>query len=171
MPNLLNVGKVVNTQGIRGEVRVIASTDFPEERFATGSKLFLEHPDFSEMIELKVAGHRQHKNFDLLKFEGYPNINDVEKFKGGVLKVSNEMLSELEENEFYYHEVIGCDVVNTSGEQLGKIKEILSTGANDVWIVQRQGQKDLLLPYIEDVIKEVNIEEKVVTVELMEGLE
>ncbi len=80
-------------------------------------------------------------------------------------------LEELDEGEFYYHEIIGCTVVTEEGIELGKIKEIIETGANDVWVVQRLGGgKDILLPYIEDVIKEINIDEKIIRVHLLNGL-
>ncbi|MDR4196659.1 16S rRNA processing protein RimM, partial [Bacillus cereus] len=77
-----------------------------------------------------VKSHRKHKNFDLLSFEGHPSINDVEKYRDGILKVSKEETIELPENEFYYHEIIGAKVVEENGNELGKIKEILSPGAN-----------------------------------------
>lgn len=169
MTEYLNVGKIVNTHGIRGEVRVISQTDFPEERYQKGAKLVLFR-EGKEPLELTVAGHRKHKNFDLLTFEGYPNINDVEPLRDGILKVSMEDLSELEENEFYYHEIIGLTVVEADGTVIGKIKEILSPGANDVWVVQRKGQKDALIPYIESVVKHIDLANKVVTVEIPEGL-
>ncbi len=167
-----NVGKVVNTHGVRGEVRVIATTDFPEERFAIGSKLYLEHENLDGRLPLVVANHREHKNFNLLTFENHPNLNDVEMFKGGVLQVREDQLSELDEEEYYYHEIIGCNVLTEEGEHLGKIKEILSPGANDVWVIQRKnGGKDLLIPYIEQVVKKVNVGEKEVIIHLMDGLE
>jgi 16S rRNA processing protein RimM len=167
-----NVGKVVNTHGVRGEIRVISSTDFADERFSVGSVLYLEHKDFKDKIKLTVASHRQHKNFDLLTFEGYPNINDVIAFKGGILQITEAQLSELDDEEYYYHEIVGCNVVTEEGEALGKIKEILATGANDVWVVQRKnGGKDLLIPYIEQVVKDVDINEKKIVIHLMDGLE
>ncbi len=172
MTKWFNVGKVVNTHGVRGEVRVIATTDFPDERFQIGSILYLEHKDLPEKIRLIVTSHRQHKNFDLLTFENYRNINEVIPFKGGILQVNEEQLSQLDESEYYYHEIIGCTVVTDEGEILGKIKEILATGANDVWVVQRKnGGRDLLIPYIEQVVKAVDISEQKVIIHLMDGLE
>ena len=105
MTEYLNVGKVVNTHGIRGEVRVISQTDFPEERYQKGAKLTLFR-EGQKPLELTITSHRKHKNFDLLTFEGYPNINDVERFRDGILKVSEDDLTDLEENEFYYYEII-----------------------------------------------------------------
>ncbi|WP_088069413.1 ribosome maturation factor RimM [Gottfriedia luciferensis] len=170
MKNYLNVGKVVNTHGVRGEVRVISRTDFPEKRYAKGNTLYLFKQNDDKPIELKVTSHRVHKNFDLLTFEGFDSLNEVEPFKNGILKITDDQLHELDKNEFYYHEVIGCVVETIDGEEIGKIKEILSPGANDVWVIQRKGQKDALIPYIEQVVKEVDVENKKVKIELMEGL-
>lgn len=165
----LNVGKIVNTQGIRGEVRVISQTDFPEERYKKGAKLILFRKQ-KEPLELIVASHRKHKNFDLLTFEGYHTINEVEPFREGLLKVSKEGLSNLEENEYYYFEILGLLVYDENGQEIGKIKEILSPGANDVWVIQRKGKKDLLIPYIESVVKKIDLAQGKVQVELLEGL-
>lgn len=169
MTEFLNVGKIVNTHGIRGEVRVISQTDFPEERYRKGQRLTLFRENKAP-LELTVAGHRKHKNFDLLTFEGYPTINDVEPLRDGILKVSKDELSELTENEYYYHEIIGLTVIDEQARELGKIKEILSPGANDVWVVQRKGKKDALIPYIESVIKQIDLDKGEVHIEIPEGL-
>jgi 16S rRNA processing protein RimM len=165
-----NVGKIVNTHGVRGEVRVISKTDFAEERYEPGNKLYIFKEGSNDPIEVVVDSHRVHKNFDLLTFEGMHSIQDVEQFKGSLLKVDENQLSELDEGEYYFHEIIGCHMYTDQGEEIGKIHEILATGANDVWIVKRNGGKDLLVPYIEDIVKEINIEEKKVIIIPMEGL-
>ncbi|KAF0822946.1 ribosome maturation factor RimM [Cytobacillus firmus] len=171
MQKWFNVGKIVNTHGIKGEARVISKTDFAEERYKPGNKLYLFLPDTkSDPVELTVKSHRTHKSFDLLTFEGYENINQIEKMKGGILKISEDQLGDLEEDEFYYHEIIGCTVETLDGEEVGKIKEILSPGANDVWVIKAKGGKEILIPYIEDVVKEVNVEEKLVKINAIEGL-
>jgi 16S rRNA processing protein RimM len=165
----LNVGKIVNTHGIRGEVRVISQTDFPEERYRKGQRLTLFRENKAP-LELTVSGHRKHKNFDLLTFEGYPTINDVEPLRDGILKVTKDELGQLAENEYYYHEIIGLTVIDEQARELGKIKEILSPGANDVWVVQRKGKKDALIPYIESVVKQIDLEKGEVSIEIPEGL-
>jgi 16S rRNA processing protein RimM len=170
MTKWFNVGKIVNTHGIKGEVRVISRTDFPEERYAIGNTLYIWKEGSKQPIEVKVTSHRTHKSFDLLTFEGYHNVNEVEPFKGAVLKVPEEQLGELEENEYYYHEIIGCTVVSEDGEEIGKIKEILSPGANDVWVVKRPNGKEAYIPYIEQVVLKVDVKEKLVTIHVMEGL-
>lgn len=170
MTEYLNVGKIVNTQGLKGEVRVLSQTDFPDERFATGQTLFLFMNENQPGVALTVASHRTHKNFELVTFANHPSINDVEKYKGGLLKVGAEDLAELYEDEYYYHEIIGLKVVDEQGRDLGEVTDILETGANDVWTVTRPGKKEWYLPYIADVVKEINLDEGVAHIELMEGL-
>jgi 16S rRNA processing protein RimM len=165
-----NVGKIVNTHGIKGEVRVISRTDFADERYKIGNTLYIFMENASEPIEVKVKSHRVHKSFDLLSFEGYDNINLVEKFKGALLKVPESQLGELEEGEYYFHEIIGCTVVTENGEAIGTVKEILTPGANDVWVVKGKGGKEILIPYIADVVIDVNVKEKTITIRPMEGL-
>ncbi|WP_010530638.1 ribosome maturation factor RimM [Lentibacillus jeotgali] len=168
MTDMLNVGKIVNTHGIKGDVKVQRITDF-EERFDIGNQLILEKEN-GQTLNLEIDGHRDHKGFGLLHFKSYDNINDVEQFKGRLLKIPRDQLADLAENEFYYHEIIGCAVYLTSGEKLGTIKEILAPGANDVWVTEREEGKDVLVPYIADVVKEVDVSDKKVVIEPMEGL-
>ncbi|CAM4038810.1 ribosome maturation factor RimM [Lederbergia lenta] len=170
MPEWFNVGKIVNTHGINGEVRVISNTDFAEERYAPKSSLHLFMPGKKEAIPLTVKSHRVHKNFDLLKFEGYENINDVVHWKNSILKVTEEQLSDLPKGEYYFHEIIGCEVVTMDNEVIGSVKEILTPGANDVWVVTRENGKDVLIPYIDEIVMDISIENKKITIKLMEGL-
>ncbi|MED1441721.1 ribosome maturation factor RimM [Aeribacillus composti] len=163
------VGKIVNTHGIRGEVRVVSVTDFPDERYKRGNRLYIFQKD-KEPVEVIVKSHRIHKNFDLLSFEGYDSINEVEPFKGSDIKVPESQLGSLDEGEYYFHEIIGCSVYTEDGDELGIINEILTPGANDVWVVKRIGKKDLLIPYIEDVVKHIDVKEKRVIIFPMEGL-
>lgn len=169
-----NVGKIVNTHGIKGEVRVISNTDFPEQRYKPGNQLTLFSKHHTEPLTLTVRTHRKHKQFDLIQFEEFDSLHDVEKLKGGLLKISEEQLTRdgLGENEFFYYEIIGCRVFSEEGEWLGTITEILSPGANDVWVVQAKedNNKFYYIPYIEPVVKDVNVDEKCVTIHVMEGL-
>lgn len=165
-----NVGKLVNTHGIRGEVKVIAQTDFPEERFKQGSSLTLFDPEGKESIPVTVETARLHKNSYILKFKQFQDINEVERMKGWSLKINKDQLLELPEHEFYYYEIIGCQVVTEEGEAIGSITEILSPGANDVWVVQPPKGKPVYIPYIEDVVKQVDVANKRVVIHLMEGL-
>lgn len=165
-----NVGRIVNTQGLQGELRVLSVTDFAEERFKKGSILALFDSKDNFVMDVEVASHRKHKNFDIVKFKGLYHINDVEKYKEHSLKIAEEKLSDLDEDEFYYHEIIGLDVYEND-VLIGQIKEILQPGANDVWVVKRQGKRDLLLPYIPPVVLKVDVANKRIDVELLEGLD
>jgi len=168
----LTVGKLVNTHGIRGEVKIFSQTDFPEERFAQGSKLTLRNPETEQKLTVEIVSARPQKNMFIVKLKGYDNINDVEKYKGWTLSVTKDNMVELEEGEYYQHQIIGCKVVTDEGEELGLITEILVPGANDVWVVQEQKPKgrQILIPVIDDVLLDVNVDTKTVTVRLMEGL-
>lgn len=168
--NWFNVGKIVNTHGITGEVRVISSTDFPEERYTIGNKLGLFMPDATKPIYLTIASHRKHKTFDLLTFEGHPFLQDVEKYRDGVLRVSEDKLGVLEEGVFYHHEIIGCAVQAIDGTVLGHVTEILDTGANDVWTVVPEKGKPHYIPFIDDVVKKVDIVNQTIVIDPIEGL-
>lgn len=166
---LYNVAKIVNTHGVRGELKLVPQTDFPDVRFAKGSELLLLGP-MGERLPVTVESGRPQKNVWMVKFKEFADINAAEKVKNWEVKVSSEDLVDLDEGEFYYHEIIGCRVFTEEGEDLGTIKEILTPGANDVWVVEMPNGKDLLLPYIDDVVLTVDKTAQKVTVRLMEGL-
>ena len=168
--NYFNVGKIVNTQGLQGEMRVLSVTDFAEERFKKGNALALFDKKDQFVMDVEIASHRKVKNFDIIKFKGMYHINDIEKFRDFNLKVREEDLTDLEDGEFYYHEIIGLEVYEND-VLLGTIKEILQPGANDVWVVKRKGKRDLLLPYIPPVVLGIDIEQGRVDVEIPEGLD
>ena len=168
--NYFNVGKIVNTQGLQGEMRVLSVTDFAEERFKKGNSLSLFDKKDQFVMDVEIASHRKVKNFDIIKFKGMYHINDIERFRDFTLKVREEDLTDLEDGEFYYHEIIGLEVYEND-VLLGRIKEILQPGANDVWVVKRKGKRDLLLPYIPPVVLGIDIEQGRVDVEIPEGLD
>ena len=131
----LKVGKIVNTHSLKGEVKVISSTDFEEERFKKGSKLLITRGN--QLIrEVVVQSYRNHKNFLLVKFEGIDSVEEAEKLKNLQIKIDSDEVGELEENEFYFHEIIGCQVFDENDRNLGEIIDILTPGANDVWVIK-----------------------------------
>lgn len=162
----INVGKIVNTHGVKGEVKILTASDFASERFKPGKVLMI--PFKEEKVTLTIKSYRTHKNFHMVSFEGLNNINDVEKYKG--LDVFQEIENEdivLDEHEYFYSDIIGCTVYDGARE-IGTVKEIFETGANDVWVVQ--GEKEYLIPYIEDVVKSIDIDHKKIIIEPIEGL-
>ena len=165
----LKVGKIVNTHSLKGEIKVISSTDFEEERFKKGSKLLITRGN--QLIrEVVVQSYRNHKNFLLVKFEGIDSVEEAEKLKNLQIKIDSDEVGELEENEFYFHEIIGCQVFDENDRNLGEIIDILTPGANDVWVIKGEEGKEILIPYIEDVVKQIDITNKKVNIEVMEGL-
>lgn len=165
----LKVGKIVNTHSLKGEVKVISSTDFEEERFKKGNKLLITRGN--QLIrEVIVESYRNHKNFLLVKFEEINSVEEAEKLKNLQIKIDSTEVGELEENEFYFHEIIGCEVFDENDKNLGEIIDILTPGANDVWVIKGENGKEILIPYIEDVVKQIDITNKKVNIEVMEGL-
>ncbi|KRL68405.1 ribosome maturation factor RimM [Companilactobacillus versmoldensis] len=165
---LFRVGKIVNTHGIKGEVRVIAITDFPQERFSAGSKLFLKTNNGTK--EFTIESSRKHKSFTLLKFKGYDNINDVEQYKNAELFTTDEVKPELADGEFMYNQIIGLKVVDQQLGEIGTVTEIMELGANDVWVVKSPKYDEVLVPYIKDVVKKVDLDKKTIQVDLPDGL-
>jgi len=166
--NYYKIGTIVNTHCLKGELKILSVTDFPELRYKKGKQLYIVTKEKNIAVTIKSA--KVQKNMYMIVFNGLEDINLVEKYKGFDLVVSEDEQQGLEKDEYYYREIIGLTVETIEGETLGTIKEIMSPGANDVWVVNRKGQDDLLLPVIDDVIKKVDLENQKVTIELMEGL-
>ncbi|WP_256761456.1 ribosome maturation factor RimM [Cohnella sp. WQ 127256] len=167
---LLNIGKIVNTHGIKGELKVWTQTDFPEVRFKPGSKLLMFPPETGEPITIEIVSSREQKAMYVIKVKGFDNINQVEKYKGWELKVTDNERVPLPEGEYYYRDIVGCEVESEEGEQLGSVKDIMSTGANDIWIVKMSNGKELLIPVIDDVLIDVDVAARKIKVRLLEGL-
>lgn len=167
----VRIGKIVNTHGIRGEVRIMATTDFASERFKKGNTLHIFNSK-NELVEsVVVKSHRVHKNFDLVVFEGMENINLVERFKTMIVKfVKDQKEDVLAADEFYYEDIIGCEAVTTSGEVIGTVADILETGANDVWVIKRKGQANVLVPYVDDFVESIDVTAKKVVIIPVPGL-
>ncbi|EKK20824.1 16S rRNA processing protein RimM [Fructilactobacillus florum 8D] len=168
----LEIGEIVNTQGLRGEVRVQVITDFVAQRFQIGAEV-TAFPKQGKPVVLQIDGMRRHKQLVILHFSGYDSINDVEFLKPALLKIRMDQQAndELEPGAYYYHQIIGLPVYDLNNRKLGQVKEILDLGPNDVWVVERPDQSDLLLPKIDQVIKQVDLEQSRIVVDLLEGLE
>lgn len=166
----LNVGKIVNTHGVRGEVRIWPQTDFPEVRFRKGSRLLLFLPGRAEAVPVEVVSSRPQKKMYLVKLKGIDSMTEAEKLKGGELKVEEDDRVPLEEGEYYVRDIVGCAVITDEGETLGVVSDVLSPGANDVWVVKRPQGRELLLPVIDEVVLDVDVAAKRIKVHLLEGL-
>jgi 16S rRNA processing protein RimM len=167
MNDFLRVGVISSTHGIKGEVKVFPTTD-DVNRFSTLKKVLLDTG--KEYKELEIEGVKFFKQFAILKFKGIDDINDIEKYKGKDLLVTREDAVELKEDEYFIYDLLGSVVVTEEGEELGELTEILTTNANDVYVVKMKDGKELLLPSIKECILDIDVENKRIKVYLMPGL-
>lgn len=167
MEQLLRVGVISSTHGVRGEVKVYPTTD-DVNRFKKLKKVVLDTG--REYIDLEISGVKFFKNLVILKFKGIDNINDIEKYKGKDLLVHREDAVALEENENYVADLIDLKIVTDDGKVLGYLTEVMETGANDVYVVETEDGQELLLPAIRDCILDVDLDEEVMTVHILPGL-
>ena len=164
-PRFLAIGEIIKPHGVRGEVVVHVITDFPE-RFKDLEQVYIgeESPQL-----VAVERVRFHQKRVLLKLHGYEDRTAAERLRGQLLLIPVEEAMPLEPDQYYEHQIIGLEVWTTDGVHLGEVTEILRTGANDVYVV-RSATRELLLPAIEEVIHQVDLEKGRILVELMEGL-
>lgn len=167
MEDLLQAGVITTTHGIRGEVKVYPTTD-DVHRFEDLDSVLLDTG--REYIELEIENVKYFKQYAILKFKGINNINDIEKYKGRSLYVTRDQAIPLDEDEYYIADLIGLDVYLENGEKFGVLKDVMETGANDVYIVETREGKEVLLPAIHECILDVDIEENRMEIHLMDGL-
>lgn len=168
MDEYIYVGKIVGTHALKGEVKVISETDFKDERYAKGSRLFLRLNE--EMVPVTVKSHREHKQFDLLSFEEYPTIDHVEPLVKSELYVHTSDLSLLDEDEYYYFELMGCTVVTEEDQEVGIVKKVVNHGASDLLIVSTDDGKEHMIPFVNEFIREVDLETRTIRIHVIEGL-
>ena len=165
-PRFLAIGRILRAFGVHGEVKVDVLTDFPE-RFEQMTSLYLG--DERERQPVTILSSRFHGKHALLLLEGYPDRTAAEGLRGLWLYIPLAEAMPLEEDEFYEHEVVGCVVETEDGEMLGRIREVLFTGSNEVFVVQG-ADGDLLIPVIKDVVLEIDSPGGRVLVSLPPGL-
>lgn len=160
---LLEIGQVVNTHGVRGELKIQPWCDDP-----------MIYDEFEYIYiggeKYNVLRSRLHKNCEIVAVEGINNINEAELLKNKIVTIEREMLGELPEGTYYIADLIGLEVKTVDGKALGNIDDVIHTGSNDVYQVTGKSKKPILLPVIDDVVKEVNIDGGYVVVSLMKGL-
>lgn len=166
MEQTLRVGVISSTHGVRGEVKVFPTTDDPQ-RFKKLKKVILDTG--KETLDLEIESVKFFKNMVILKFKGYDNINDIEKYKGKDLLVPRDQAVKLEPNENFIVDIIGLKVVTDEGGELGTLTDVLQTGANDVYEVDN-GEKKILLPAIPSCILNVDLEKQLILVHVLDGL-
>jgi 16S rRNA processing protein RimM len=161
------VGMITSVHGLRGEVKVELHTDFPE-RFASGGEIYLGE----DLEKLTIASVRPHQGQMLMQFQGVDNRDAAEDLRGIWLFIPEEDAMELEEDTYFIHDIIGLSVQTSDGKLLGTLSDVLSTGANDVYVVQTpdEPRREILLPAIDQVIKKVDLDEGIMFVDLLPGL-
>ena len=165
MEDLLQVGIITSTHGVRGEVKVYPTTDDPR-RFRRLKEVVLDTG--KEKMNLEIEGVKFFKQFVILKFKGLDNINDIEKYRQKSLYVTRKNAVRLQRDEYFIADLIGLKVQDEDGKELGTVKDVIETGANDVYEVEMADGKSLLLPAIKQCI--LNVENGTMQVHVLEGL-
>ena len=167
MEDLLQVGIITSTHGVRGEVKVYPTTDDPR-RFRRLREVVLDTG--REKLNLEIEGVKFFKQFVILKFKGLDNMNDIEKYRQKSLYVTRKNAVRLQRDEYFIADLIGLKVQDEDGAELGTVKDVIETGANDVYEVQMADGRSLLLPAIKQCILNVDVENGMMQVHVLEGL-
>lgn len=165
----IKIGTIINTHGIKGEVKIRSCSDFDDERYVKGTTVYIHSG--SAYLPFTVASYRVHKGFPLVSFEGCGNINDVEKYKTCDLFVKNSDRKPLTDGRHYVSDLVGMTVKSSDGEVIGIVKDIEDTcGAQRNMRVVREGQKDVLIPYVPAFIRYVDEYAHTIVINVIEGL-
>lgn len=165
--NYLEAGKIVNTHGLRGEVKLVPWTDSPQT-FEEIDHVFIKKKTGD--VRLDIERLKYQKNNLIVKFNQISSIEEAEKLKNQTVYIDRDALGELPEGVYYIADIIGLAAVDESGNAVGTVVDIFNTGANDIYDIKREGKKNLLLPVIDDVIT-VDLENERVVVKIPEGLD
>ena len=164
----LEVGKIINTHGLKGEVKVTVWTDAPED-FERLEYALVKRGGGEK--RLNIEGVKYQKNNIIVKFREITSIDEAQSYKNAVIYVPKDALGELPENVYYIADLIDCTVFDENGAELGVLQDVFSTGSNDVYDIRREGAKPLLVPIIEGVVKSVDTDNKKIIIKIPEGLD
>lgn len=167
MEDFFQVGVITSTHGIKGEVKVFPTTDDPR-RFKRLQEVILDTG--KERLVLEVEGVKFFKQFVILKFKGLDNINDVEKYRRMPLLVTRKNAVRLAKDEYFVADLIGLEVRDEDGAKIGRLQDVIETGANDVYDIELDDGRRLLLPAIRQCVLEVDIEAGYIRIHILEGL-
>ncbi len=163
MKNNLEIGQIVNTHGLRGDLKVMPWCDDPEI-FDELAYVIIDGEEYD------IEKSRMQKNMVLLKLAGIDDINDAEKYRNKILTVPREELGDLPDGTYYICDLLGCNVTTDEGRDLGEIKDIIKTGSNDVYVVEDGSGKQVLIPVIDEVVLSVDVDEKKIVIKPLKGL-
>ncbi len=163
----LRVGVITSPHGVHGEVNVFPTTDDPK-RFLDLKKIYLDTK--KELIECEIKSVKFFKNMVILSFNGMDDRNDIEKYRQCDLLIDREDAMELGEDEYFICDLIGLDIIDEDGKKIGVLKDVMTSAANDVYVVEKNDDEELLIPAIRDCILDTNLEEGYIRVHLLPGL-
>ncbi|SHH07523.1 ribosome maturation factor RimM [Tepidibacter thalassicus] len=166
MVKYFKVGQIVNTQGLKGEMRVYPLTDY-KERFEELDWVYIGD-DLDTKYEIEKVRYKN--NLVILKIKGIDNINEVEKIRNEYLKIPRENARKLEEDEYFIADLIGIKVYTVKGDYIGVLDDVIQTGANDVYIIKNEEGKEFLIPAVKQIVPEINIEEKKIIIDPIKGM-
>ncbi len=164
---MLEIGQIVNTHGVKGMVKIVPYTD-DIKRFDDLKELYVIQKNKKTKYEIEKVQY--HKNMVLVKLKGVDSINEAELLKQSSVQIDRKDAIKLEKDTYFIVDLIGLKVVSDNEENLGTLVDIYNTGSNDIYVVKDELGKQILLPAISEVIKEINMEKKLITVHLMKGL-
>lgn len=167
MEDMLQVGVITSTHGVRGEVKVFPTTD-DSNRFKRLKEVILDTG--KEQITLEIESVKFFKQFVILKFKGFDNINDIEKYRQKSLYVTRKNAVRLRKDEYFIADLMGLRVQNEDGEDIGVLKDVMETGANDVYVIAMTDGRELLLPAIKQCVLNVDVEAGFIQVHILDGL-
>lgn len=167
MEGYLEIGQIVNTNGLKGFLKVKPLTD-DITRFEKLKTIYIQKA--KELIGFKIQEVKYNKQSVLLKLEGIDDITEAEKYKNFYIKISKENAVELEKNSYFIVDIIGCQVYTDENEYLGNVVDVFQTGSNDVYTLKNSEGKEILIPAIKEVIKNVDTKNKKIVIHLMDGL-
>ena len=163
----LEVGQIVNTFGIKGFVKIYPYVD-DISIFDNLKKVHIKSKKVDE--ELQIEEVKYHKNMVLVKFKGIETVENAEKLRNSYVEIDRADAIPLEEGQYFIADLLGLDVFLDTGEKLGVLEDIYNTGSSDIYVVKNELGKQFLLPYIDDVIKQINLDEEKIIVHIIEGL-
>lgn len=167
MEQYFDIGRIINTHGVRGEVKVMPFTD-NSERYVELTQVFIDKPSGLEKYDIR--GVKFFKNQVILKFAQVEDMNTAESLKGLILKIDRRDAVELPKDTYFICDLIGSGIVDENGNSLGTLKDIIQTGANDVYVVEDEKNREILIPALKSVVKEISLENKTIRVILPKGL-
>ena len=168
MKERLEVGQIVNTFGIKGMVKIKPFTENTKKRFDNLKKVYIKTK--KEKKEYEIEEIKYHKEMVLAKFKGIETIEEAEKFRNSYLLINRENEKPLEKGTYYIVDMVGLEVYTDEGDKLGILDDIFNSGSSDIYVVKNELGKQILLPAIKEVIKNIDMENRKITVHLIKGL-